>query len=311
MDNLAAMRLFARVADTGSFSKAAAALGLAPSSVSRQVSALERELGVTLLARTTRTLRLTEAGEAYHREVSAILRAIDEANAAVADHGREPRGVLRVTTPVILARLLVVPLLAQFMARHPGLQVEMHGSDDVIDLVHSGIDVAVRVGELRDSSLIARRLVAHKRVLCASPAYLAQRGRPRRPADLAQHELLAFRRTAAPSVWTLQQGTAVERVSARARFWSNDIDAVAAAARSGLGIALLPDWMAGADLASGAVVQVLPQWNPAPEGHSRSALQAVYPRTRHVPRKVRLFVDFLAEHLQQLMRRTPPRSTPG
>jgi DNA-binding transcriptional LysR family regulator len=300
MDNSIAMRLFVRVVESGSFSKAAELLGLVPSSVSRQITALEGELGVTLLNRTTRKLRLTEAGELYYEKAVRILRAIQEANEAVGELSKEPRGVLHISTPVILARLHIVPVIAAFIARYPGIDVELNATDELIDLVETGTDLAVRLGELRDSTLIARRLAPHRRVLCASPAYLRARGRPIKPSDILRHEAIAFRRTPEPNTWLFQRRASSERITVSGRFWSNDIDAVAAAAREGLGITLLPEWMVSADLQSKTLTPLLEDYTIAPEGRTQTALYAVYPRAQHVPRKVRLFLDFLHERLKQL-----------
>ena len=185
VDSLSTMEVFVRVAQEGSFSAAARSLGLTPSAVSKQISRLEDRLGARLIARTTRQLALTEEGRAFQERADRILADVAEAEQAVSQMRGEVRGTLRVNVPVAFGRLHVAPLIADFLAEHPNLSMEVIHNDRYVDLIEEGVDLAVRIGELKDSTLIARRLAPNRRVICGSPAYLERRGRPRRPADLA------------------------------------------------------------------------------------------------------------------------------
>lgn len=294
MDSLNAIRLFAATVDAGSFSETGRRLGIAPSSVSRQVAALEDSVGARLLQRTTRKLNLTEAGRLYHQRIARILAELDEASAAVSDLESAPRGVLHVNGPCAFGVRHITPAIPQFLARFPQVRVELTLTDNFVDLVEAGADVAVRVGELEDSSLVARRLARNRRILCASPDYLARAGVPERPQDLASHNCLIYTRHHGNVVWKLggAEGPVEVRVDGNLR--TNNTEAVHAAVIRGLGVALLPTWLVGQEVQAGVLAEVLGDYQAA-SGALDTGIHALYPAHRHLSSKVRAFVDFLVE----------------
>jgi DNA-binding transcriptional LysR family regulator len=293
MDQLTGMRLFAEVVESGSFSGAGRRLGLAPSSVSRQINQLEDALDARLLNRSTRKLSLTEAGRIYVERVRRILQEIDEATIAVSQLEATPRGTLRVNAPVVFGRMHVAPLLPEFMGRFPDVAIDLTLTDHFVDVVEEGADVVVRVGGLADSSLIARRLAPNRRVLCASPAYLEAHGSPVEPADLGLHNCLIYKPNVGMATWHVRSGNAVARVQVAGNFLANNAEALRSAALGGIGIGLLPTWLVGDDVACGGLVRLLPDVE-ADLVPTETAIHAVYPHSRHLSPKVRAFVDFLA-----------------
>jgi DNA-binding transcriptional LysR family regulator len=291
MDRFAALEAFVRVAEAHSFSEAARRLRVAKSVVSRQVSALEAELGARLLHRTTRSLNLTEAGRAYYERASRILDDLADADRAVTQLQASPRGRLRISAPMSFGLLHLAPALADFLLRYPEVEVDMAMNDRVVDLVNEGFDVAVRVGVMTDSSLIARRIAPARRVICASPGYLGVRGEPRTPDDLKGHECLFYSNLPAAREWrfTGPEGAAWP-VAVNGRFSANNGDAMRAAALRGLGLANLPTFIVGADLQAGALITVLGAFIT-----QDLTINAVYPHARHLSPTVRAFVDFLAD----------------
>ena len=291
MDSLAAMQVFVRVVETGGLSAAGRALGLAPSSVSRRIGELEDMLGVQLLRRTTRKLSLTEAGETYYERSRDIVRAVEEANLAVTEKRAGPSGILRVTASSSVARLHVAPAIAAFQAEFPAVQVVMVVSDRVVDIVGEGLDVAIRVGQLEDSSLIARKVAQSRRLVCASPSYLKRAGIPAHPADLRDHACLTFRRHPGSNLWRFRHGGEKIEVQATGSFFADDGDTLGAAACAGLGVILVPEWIVGLEIGAGNLVEVLADYAPDP---AITSLHAVYAPGPYVPPKIRAFVDFLA-----------------
>ena len=291
MDRLAAMTAFARVAETRSFSEAARRLGATKSAVSRQVSALEAELGARLLHRTTRSLTLTEAGRDYFDRVTRILADVEEANRSVSHLQAAPRGRLRVNAPMSFGIRHLAPALPDFLTRHPEVEVDMSMNDRFVDLVDEGYDVAVRIGRLADSALIARKLAPLHRVVCASPGYLAARGVPETPGDLAGHDCLSYTNMSQTEEWSFAapDGRPIA-VTIRGRLRVNNGDALRMAALGGLGLVYQPTFIVGPDLQTGRLVPVLADYV-----HQDGGVYAVYPHSRHLTPKVRSFVDFLAE----------------
>ncbi len=292
MDRLAAMEAFVRVAEARSFSQAAVRLNSSKSVVSRQISALEAELGARLFHRTTRSLTLTEIGEGYFQRCVRILSEIDEANQSVSQLQAAPRGTLRVNAPMSFGFLHLAPAIPDFLARYPEVDVDMTMNDRYVDLIEEGFDLAVRIGKLDDSSLVARRLAPMRMVICASPAYLAQRGYPQTPDDLRHHECLLYNSGRLPrDEWRFIRADGSQWVMPiTGRLCTNNGDALRAAALRNLGLVSLPTFIVGGDLQSGTLVSVLADW--VDQG---SALHAVYPHSRHLSPKVRAFVDFMAE----------------
>ncbi len=294
MDTLSGMRLFARVVEAGGFSAAGRQVGLAASSVSRQVGRLEDALGARLLNRSTRNIGLTEAGRYYYERASRIVADVDEANAAVSELGQAPRGTLRLNVPVVFGRLYIAPYMKEFLEIYPELAVELNVTDHYVDLIEEGADLAIRIGGPSQSSYIVRKLATVDRVLCASPDYFAQRGRPRRPQDLARHNCIVHRRHPGEAVWELIGGEGTFPVPVSGNFASNNAFAIAAAMTAGVGIALLPVWIVGREIQEGKVEVVLGGYRAHPTDLA-DEVYAVFPHARNLSAKVRACVDFLAE----------------
>lgn len=291
MDRLAALDSFARVAETGSFSAAARALNISKSLVSRQVSWLEAELGARLIARTTRSLTLTEAGRGYYDQVARILTEIEEADLSVSQLQATPRGKLRVSAPMSFSVMCVAPVLPDFLALYPEIEVDIVLNDRRVDLLEDGFDLAIRIGKLPDSSLIARKLSDMKRYVCASPDYLVRRGTPKQPADLRRHECLCYSNADNLTEWRFADpdGRALS-VEVKGKLHANNGDLLRAAALRGLGLVELPSFLVADDLKKGDLVPVL-----EPYTRQEGGVYAVYPHARYLPPKIRVFVDFLAE----------------
>jgi len=295
MDTLTGMRLFAEVVEAGSFSEAGRRLGLAASSVSRQVNGLEDALSARLLNRSTRSLSLTHAGEIYYERVRRILSEVHETNAAVAQLEATPSGLLRLNAPVVFGRRHIAPHIAEFCARYPDVSIDLTLTDHFVDVIESGADVVVRVGDLTDSSLIARRLAPNRRVLVAAPKYLETNGEPETPEDLARHRCLVYKLNVSLAEWHIRdEAGEVYRVKVSGPLTANNAEALHAAALDGLGIALLPTWTVGGDVRAGRLRRLLPGFE-ADLVSQETAIHAIYPHARHLSAKVRAFVDFLVE----------------
>jgi DNA-binding transcriptional LysR family regulator len=292
MDTFSGMRLFTEVVEGGSFSAAARRLGMAPSSVARGIGALEDELGVRLLNRTTRKLGMTEAGRLFHERSKRILVEVDDARLSVTQLEAEPRGTLRVSMPVAFGRLHIAPALPEFLASYPRLQIDLSLTDTFVDLVEEGVDLAIRIGELQDSSLIARRLATNTRVICGSPGYFERAGMPTAPRDLSGHDCLLYKRQSNRAIWRLRDQERTYEVEVRGPLWANNADALHTAALSGVGLAILPTWMVGADVRRGALQVAFADYQVSP-GALDTSIYAVFPYARHLSPKVRALVDFL------------------
>ncbi|MGI0028305.1 MAG: LysR family transcriptional regulator [Nitrososphaera sp.] len=291
MDRMTAMVVFAQVVEAESFSGAARRLGLSKSSVSKHVTQLEDRLGAQLLHRTTRRLSLTEVGRAFYERCAQIVREVEEAELEVGNAYEAPQGLLKVNAPMSFGQLRLAPVIAEFLGRHPKVRVEMVLDDRVVNTIEGGFDVTIRVARaLADSSLIARRLAPNRVVVCGSPAYLARRGVPRTPAELVRHDCLLYTYLASRDAWHFVGPEGEEWVSVSGSFRANNGDALREAAIAGLGLAQLPSFIVGADLARGALQAVLVAF----EDRS-TAIWALHSPTRHLSTKVRAFLDFLAE----------------
>ena len=290
MDRLQAMEIFVRVAETGSFSKAAKEFSTTQPTITKHVASIESRRTARLLNRNTRGVSLTEAGTLYYEKCKAIVREVQEADSLVRWRQGEAHGLLRIGSSVAFGRRVVVPLVLDFMARHPHLQVDISFEDRYTDLVAQGIDVALRLGKLADSALGARSLGVNPWVIVASPEYVRQHGAPKQPHELAEHSVLIYSSVQGNDVWRLRSkdGESVT-VPVHGKLRSNNLSAVLAAARSHLGIAGLPWYVAADSLASGAVTQVLHGYDlPEQEIH------AVFPSPKLVPAKVQTFIAYLA-----------------
>lgn len=291
MDKLTSMRAFTRIVDGGSFSEAARAMRLSRSAVSKYILDLEADLGVQLLHRTTRSASPTDNGRIYYERCVAILADIDEADLTVSQFQAAPRGTLRVNAPMSFGTLHLGKAIAAFLARFPELTNHLILSDQQIDTVQEGFDVTIRIADLSDSSLIARRIVPAHRALCASPVYLAAHGTPMHPNDLRTHALLSYDYLGTGVQWKLTGKDGDHWLNVRSRLCTNNAEILRDAAVAGAGIALLPTFIAGPALRTGTLQSVLATYR-APE----LSVCALYPPTRHVPMKVRAFIDFLIEH---------------
>jgi DNA-binding transcriptional LysR family regulator len=288
MSHLNDMALFVEVARAKSFRKAAAVLDMPNSTLSRRISELEKAIGLRLLHRTTRKIELTEAGQIYYERSKRI---VDEARLAHEQLGamlEQPTGVLRVSLPVDFATLYLTPIIVDFAQEYPGITFEFELTPRRVDLVAEPFDVAIRMGELQDSSLIARLIGRHSRHLYASDAYIEAQGEPTTPADLAKHECICMLRI---PTWTLQNGEKRAEVSARGRFTLNSMGMIRALAVNHTGIALLPEKIAAEDLASGRLRHILPEWQGTPVN-----IYAVT-ETRLIPAKAQRFIEFLSSKL--------------
>lgn len=297
MDKLAAMSAFTKVVASGSYAEAARRLGLTRSAVSKAVAELEQELGARLLDRTTRRVTPTEAGVAYHERCIAILAQVEETEAQISRLHDEPKGVLRVNAPMSFGTLYLSDAITSFMQRYGDLKVELSLNDRFIDPLEEGVDVTIRIGDLEDSSLIARRISSTDLALVASPGYLALLGEPQTPRDLTQHRALLYGHTIASQKWRLRDGGAVITVPVNGCLASNNGDVLRDAAIAGLGIARLPVFLLCDGIRSGALKQVLQQHAPAP-----LAIHAVYAPNRYLAAKTRVFID----HLVNCFGQSPP-----
>ncbi len=294
MDTLTGMRLFTKVVEAGSFSAASRQLGLAVSSISRQVGALEEELGTRLLNRSTRSLGLTEAGGLYYERVGQIIAEVDDAKAAVSELTETPRGTLRLNVPVVFGRRYIAPYMQEFLAAHPAVRVELNVTDHYVDLIEEGADLAIRIGQTNQQSVIVRKLATINRILCASTEYLDRHGRPERPQDLTRHNCLVYRLRPGEMTWQLTDEDGTSDVPFTGNFASNNAGAIGAAMAAGVGIALLPVWVAGREIQMGLVEVVLPEYRAHPTGFADEVF-AVFPHGRNLSAKVRAYVDFIAE----------------
>lgn len=287
------LAVFTRVAEEGSFTRAAERLGMSQSAVSKCVSRLEERLKTRLLQRTTRKLNLTESGELLYRRVNGALEEIAQGEAEVSHMQGEPAGRLRVTCPLAYGMLHVVPAVAEFLARWPKLTVELDMSDRRVDLLEEGVDLAIRVGALAPSSLVARKLAEYPLVLCASPAYLARHGRPQAPHDLAAHNCILYTLRDTPREWHfIAPGGSPLKVEVRGNLDVNHGEAQVAAALAGLGVIHIPGFYVAEHIESGRLEHLLPEYDTV-----TVPAHALYPARRFLPLKVRAFVDFLAQRI--------------
>ena len=295
MDKLTSMAVFARVVEANSFTSAAAQLGMSRSAVSKAIAGLEDRLGARLLNRTTRRLALTEVGQAFYERCARIVAEAEDAELAVSHLQVSPRGTLRVNAPVSFGLRHLAPALPDFMKRYPEVRVSIDLADRMVDLIDEGYDLAVRIGDLQDSSLIARRLIDNHMVVCAAPAYWHRRGRPKEPADLTKHACLTYAYQRNPNDWPFVGPHGRFHVRVDGPLQSNNGDLSLAAACAGLGVVVLPCFLCGEELEAGRLEPVLCDWLPPAGG-----IHAVYPHARHPSTKVRAFIDFLVERFAPL-----------
>jgi DNA-binding transcriptional LysR family regulator len=294
MDRTDAIAVFIAVADHGSFAAAARRLGRSPASVTRAVADLESRLGVRLLTRTTRAVSTTEAGQRFLGGAKRVLADLDEIERAAAGQGTAPRGELRLTAPILFGRLHVLPIVTEFLDCFPEVQAALALVDRPVDLVEEGLDVAVRIGALGESSAVATRVGALRRIVVASPDYLARRGTPQRPADLSDHDVVAFSGIAGVEHWVFREAAGDVNLAIRPRLVVSTAEAAIDTARAGFGLTRVLSYQAAEDVARGALLRVLPAY----EG-DEVPIHLVYPGGRHPPPKLRAFLDFTTPRLRR------------
>lgn len=293
-DGFELLTAFVAVAEAGSFTAASRKLNRDASVVSRRITQLEQQLGVRLLSRTTRRVALTEVGATYFRRVQGLLDELAVASREASNDAASPQGLLRISIPVTFGQQWIAPLLPGFLERHQQIRIDARFSDRVVDVVAEGFDVAIRVGALRDSSLTMRKIATYRSRLIAAPHYVAARGRPKTPADLAHHACLGFSSSSDWPDWQLLKAGKRVTVRASGPLIADNSDVVVKAAVEGLGIAFLPDWLVGPELRAGKLVEILPGWGGKAEG----GIHAVLPPGRLIPTKTRLFVDEIAKSIK-------------
>lgn len=292
MDTLNDLAFFSGLMQAGSMARLAQEIGVTPSTVTKRLAALERRLGARLVHRTTRRMSLTQEGELFLREAERIQRDIAMLEQAIAGSTAQPKGLLRVHATLGFGRQHLAPAVAQFQSQHPDVSVQLILSDSAINLVGDGFDVAVHIGALPDARVSMRRLVANRRVLCASPAYLHTCPAPSRPSELAAHQCIVIRQSDETyGSWTMTAGGRQETIKVGGDLSTNDGEVALGWALAGRGILLRSTWSAQAHFESGALVPVLPRW-AAPDAD----IVALYPTKQHLPAKTRAFVDYLVAH---------------
>ncbi len=295
MDKLTSMKVFVRVAKLGSFSAAAEDLGISKAMASKHITALENTLGVRLLNRTTRKISLTEVGSAYRERVKHILAEIEETEISVSQLNTEPRGTLKMMAPTSFGAFHLSRAAADFMEEYPEISVELILSDREADLAEEGLDIAVHVGELSDSSLIARRIASARMVVCASPEYLERHGVPQEPEDLVNHSCLLFTPRFPANEWYFRKDETDITVKVSGCMRSNVGDTLRVGGIKGLGLIQQPTYMVGQDIKMGRLQVVLEDYEPP-----QRPIYVMYLHRRHLSAKVRAFVDFLIERFQPI-----------
>ncbi|OZI24922.1 LysR family transcriptional regulator [Bordetella genomosp. 7] len=294
MDRFEEMRVFTAVVEAGSFVKAAEALRMSKAGVSRHVTELETRLGVRLMQRTTRRQSLTEEGQLFYERCKVLLAEVEDAETEVNSRSAEVGGLLRINAPLTFGVCHLAPLWAEFKAHHPRLVLDITLSDRLVDLVDEGYDVAVRISQLPDSTLVSRRLASTRMVLCASPDYIREHGMPEHPRELVTHSTIAYSYWSGRDEWRFHGPEGEVSVRIQPIMRANNGDTCVAAALARLGIVFQPTFLVGDALRKGTLLELMPQYRGAELG-----IYAVYPTRRHVPPRVRAVLDFLAAHFAQ------------
>jgi DNA-binding transcriptional LysR family regulator len=292
MDRLYGLGVFVQVIEQHGFSSAARRLGVSPSAVSRQISQLEERLGTRLLNRTTRSVQPTEVGMMLYERARDIVQSLDEAENTVLSMGNLPRGRLRISTPPTFGERVLAPMFADFQKAYPDIQVELVLSSRRVDVVAEGFDITLRVGEMPDSALIARRLLTQTWVICAAPDYLEQHGAPKRPQDLVAHKCLTFSESSQRVSWRFRGDHGEVEIPVTGPLQCNSLNMLRTAALAGLGIARLPTYVIDPDLRNGRLIRVLTDMHV-----DAVPVYAVFPTTQQMSPKVRVFLDFMIEAL--------------
>ncbi|EJM55005.1 LysR family transcriptional regulator [Pseudomonas sp. GM48] len=291
LDELSA---FVAVVEAHSFTGAAKVIGRDATIISRRIGQLEERLGVRLLSRTTRRVALTEVGTLFYQRIRTLLDELDSASLEASNFAASPQGLLRVSLPVTFGRRWVAPLLPAFIAQHPKIRVDARFADRYVDVVAEGFDVAIRVGVLRDSTLVAKQIAPFRNLLYAAPSYIALHGQPETPEALLDHACLGFSSHSSWPDWVLKKGGQHKTVRPTGPLISDNSESLLQAATEGVGIILTPDWLASSAVRNGELVPVLPQWQSSEVG----GIYAVMPPGRLVPTKARVFVDEITRAIQ-------------
>lgn len=284
--------IFARVARTGNMSMAGREMGLSPAVVSKRISLLEERLGARLFQRTTRQLMLTETGEGYFKRVVDILSLVEEAEDYVSRRNTKPRGVLKISAPTTFARMHISPHLEQFLSRYPDIELDIQTTDTFCDIIRDGFDLAIRIGELEDSSLVARKLGPEERVICGAPEYLKRAGTPKTISDLDAHNCLL---AGAQDLWRLDGPGGPIDVRVKGNLKSNSAELTRTGLLQGLGLALRATWDVGEELSRGELQVVLPDY----KGSTNTAIYALYPCREFMPAKVNVFLEFFSTTIER------------
>ncbi len=291
MDRLNSMAIFVQVVEKEGFTAASEVMRLSRAQISKSVMQLEKHLGARLLNRTTRRVSLTETGRIYYERCKLILNDIEEMDEVASEQTSTPHGTLTISAPTSFGILQLQKAIPEYIKRYPNVKISLSLADRLIDVVSEGFDVGIRIAKLEDSSLIARKIAPCKRVFCASPEYLNKKGAPNVPTDLMLHPCLVYSNDLKPDTWVLHGPEGIQSIKVNGPVCSDNGDILKAATVAGLGITLLPTFIVGADIKSGNLQQVLPDYSP-PE----ISVYAVFPSHRYLSAKVRTFVDFLSDY---------------
>ena len=290
MDRFEAMNVFVRVVEAGSLSAAARAIPMSLTSVSRHLSALEKQFGMQLLRRTTRHIALTNEGRLFFERAKSILAELDEVGTLLSAGHSEPAGRLCIAAPTLLGRTVIAPLLPSFLARHDAVSIELLLIERAVNLVEEDIHLAIRVGRLPDSALVARKLGDVRMIVCAAPSYIERRGAPCSPDELHRHACLVFSDHPGPVDWRFKSAATRHSVRITGRLWANALDVLAAAAIDGAGIVRAPSWQVADDIERGRLRRILQDYEPMP-----APVNVLFDRARHTSPSVRAFLDYLVE----------------
>ena len=295
MDRLTSMKIFVRIIQLGSFTAVALEMAMTQSSISKKMSALETQLGATLLTRSNRQVLLTEIGTNYYEHCLSILNQVEEAEAQTKDYTLKPKGNLRINVPVAFGRKYVVPYLPQFMKTYPDISIEVSFLDRKIDLLNDGFDLVIRIGHLADSNLVARKLGGCPRVVVASSEYLKRKGIPQDLHDLKDHDCLVYTNLATINIWHFSYRGEEVSIQVNGSMQSNSSDAILECVLSGIGIAVMPNWLIQPQLDSGELLTIMDDFIP-----TELPINAVYPQNNYIPLKVRCFINYIREaYLQE------------
>ncbi|HIK04875.1 MAG TPA: LysR family transcriptional regulator [Trichormus sp. M33_DOE_039] len=292
MDRIACMKSFVRTVETGSFSAVARELDTTQPTISKQIAALEEYLDVQLLVRSTRTLSLTDEGIRFYEQCQRVLEAVTEAESSVGQR-QKPAGVLRVSCPVAFGQLQIIPRLRGFLERYPDIKIDLMMADQFVDLIEEGVDLAIRIGNLQDTSLITQSIGTTRRITIGHQSYFERAGEPQTPEELVKHNCIVYTRLATGNEWHFQGTRGVIKVAVNGNLQANNSTAIRAAVFAGLGIAVSPIWLFGDALENGNLKMILKDYQPVP-----LPIQAVYRRSRFIAAKVRCLIDFLSNEFK-------------